>query len=380
LSDVFSPDIDNIKEKGLFRELRPVSPAPAGRVLIAGKEYVNFSSNDYLGLASHPQVKKAAALAAEKYGAGGTSSRLLGGTFEVHALLESALASLKRQEAALVYPSGFQANIGIISSVVSDGDCVIMDSFNHASLWDGAKLSGARIFIYAHRDLNSLEKVLARAKDYRRKLIVTDSLFSMDGDIAPLRGIAELAASHGALTMIDEAHSTGVFGVSGSGLAEELGVEKKIDIVMGTLSKALGAQGGFVCGSKKLIEYLVNKSRSFIYSTALSPVTAAAALKAVELIGTEPARRKKLLENAASLRKTFAARGFDISGSESQIIPVVMGSVEKTAALSEKLFMAGMLAPAIRPPTVPEEKCRIRISLTSEHSLEDINKMAAVIA
>ena len=180
--------------------------------------------------------------------------------------------------------------------------------------------------------------------------------------------------------MIDEAHSTGVFGVSGSGLAEELGVEKKIDIVMGTLSKALGAQGGFVCGSKKLIEYLVNKSRSFIYSTALSPVTAAAALKAVELIGTEPARRKKLLENAASLRKTFAARGFDISGSESQIIPVVMGSVEKTAALSEKLFMAGMLAPAIRPPTVPEEKCRIRISLTSEHSLEDINKMAAVIA
>jgi 8-amino-7-oxononanoate synthase len=346
-------ELSKIKNAGLQRSLRVIAPG-----------ILNFSTNNYLSLSEDPRVRSAAAEAAQKYGAGGTSSRLIAGTTDLHAELETALASFKRTEAALVYPSGFQTNIGVISALLGEGDCVIMDKLNHASLWDAAKLSKARVFVYEHRDMDSLDKVLARTKEYKKKLVVTDSLFSMDGDLAQLDDIAALANQYGCWTMTDEAHSTGIFSENG-----------KIDIIMGTLSKALGSQGGFVCGSKDLIEFLVNKSRSFIYTTALAPACAGAALESIKIIREEPGRGKSLLERSAALRAKLKAKGFDTLDSESQIIPVMTGDVAATLALSDKLLSKGIFVPAIRPPTVPEGKCRLRVSLTYSHTEEDIDKL-----
>ncbi len=374
-NDELKNQLDKLKVDGMYRELRVITSAPGRDITIAGKTYVNFSSNNYLALAAHPEVKKAAVAAIEKYGAGGTSSRLVAGTLDIHAELEAKLAGLKRTEKALVFPTGFQTNSGIISTLLSAGDCIIMDRLNHASLWDAAKLTGARVFVYPHRDISGLEKVLKRAKEYKKKLVVTDSVFSMDGDIAPLKDIVLLAKKYGAITMIDEAHSTGVLGENGRGLAEHEGVEGEVDIIMGTLSKALGSQGGFVCGSKDLIEYLVNKSRAFIYTTSLAPVMAAAALKAIEIVQREPERRNKLKELSNDLRGRLDKLGINTAGSETQIIPAVFGSLERTLELSKKLLGAGILAPAIRPPTVPEGECRSRFSLTSDHNENDVIKL-----
>ncbi|MCX5782252.1 MAG: 8-amino-7-oxononanoate synthase [Elusimicrobia bacterium] len=372
-------ELEYAKAKGLFREMKIISSAPEKEIVFNGKKYLNFSSNNYLNLATDPEVKKAAIEAIQKYGAGGTSSRLVAGTLDIHLQLEQKLASFKHTQSALVFPTGFQTNAGVISTLVKDGDCIIMDRLNHASLWDGAKLSGARIFIYQHKDLNALEKVLKRASEYRRRLIVTDTVFSMDGDLAPLKEIVTLAKKYNAWTFVDEAHATGIFGKNGSGLCEYFGVEKDVDVIMGTLSKALGSQGGFVCGKKELIDYLVNFCRSFIYTTSLSPSSCAAALKSIELIEKDPERRRNLLDRAKNLRKGLNDKGFDTGASESQIIPLMAGSVEKAMALSKKFFENGIFAPAIRPPTVPENECRIRFSLMSSHSDEDLDKLLNVL-
>jgi len=374
-NEELSKDLNKIKTLGLYRKLKTITSAPGREVVISGKTYVNLSSNNYLGLSEHPAVKKAAIDAIEKYGAGGTSSRLVAGTLAIHEELEEKLASLKKTEKALVCPSGFQTNSAVISALIGAGDCLIMDRLNHASLWDASKLTGARVFVYPHRDMNGLEKVLKRASSYKRKLIATDSVFSMDGDIAPLKEIVSLAKKHGAITMIDEAHSTGVLGANGGGLAEYAGVECAVDIIMGTLSKALGSQGGFVCGSGKLIEYLINKSRAFIYTTSLAPASAAAALEALNIVKKEPERREKLKDLSASLRKRLKEAGLDTAGSETQIIPVVFGSLERTLEVSKKLLEAGIFAPAIRPPTVQEGECRLRFSLTSDHNEDDLLKV-----
>jgi 8-amino-7-oxononanoate synthase len=286
--------------------------------------------------------------------------------------LEEGLARRKGTEAALVFPSGFQTNAGILPVLVRAGDCVIMDRLNHASLWDAAKMSGARLFAYEHRDPGALEMILRRAHEYRRKIVVTDSVFSMDGDCAPLAEVAALANRYEAWTMIDEAHATGIFGEHGHGLAEHCGVEGKIDIVMGTLSKALGSQGGYVCGKRQLIELIINKSRPFIYSTALAPACAAAALAALALIDREPDRRRSLLARSSNLRIRLKDTGFDTGASESQIIPVLTGTIANTLRVAEQLFERGVFAPAIRPPTVPENECRIRFSVTCEHTDEDL--------
>jgi 8-amino-7-oxononanoate synthase len=361
LKEFLTNELEKLRPKGLLRELR----------LVKG---LNFSSNNYLGLANDPRVMKASCEAVEKFGAGGTSSRLIAGTLDIHLELEEKLAALKSKEKALVYPSGYQTNVGVISALCNSGDCIIMDRLNHASLWDGARLSGARIFVYPHRDMDGLERILKRTKGYQKKLIITDSVFSMDGDLAPLREIVELAQEHKCWTMVDEAHATGIFGKKGSGLCELLGVESGIDIVMGTLSKALGSQGGFVCGSKELIDFLINRSRAFIYSTALSPASAGAALKALELVETEPERRETLLNNSGLL-----ARNLNIK-SASQIIPLFVGDTAKTIELSAKLFEKGIYAPAIRPPTVPENECRLRFSLTFDHTPDDIKKLVDALS
>ena len=368
-------ELELAKSKGLFRELKTLGSSSGRDIEFGGRKYINFSSNNYLDLAGHPAVIAAAKKALDKYGAGGTSSRLIAGTLDIHSELEKKLASFKHCESSLVFPSGYQTNLGVISALAKEGDCVIMDKLNHASLWDGAKLSGARIFVYPHRDIAALEKVLKRAKAYRRKLVVTDSVFSMDGDLAPLKEISELSKQYGAWTFVDEAHATGVFGDKGSGLVEHSGAGKDIDIVMGTLSKALGSQGGFVCGKKLLIDYIVNFCRSFIYTTSLAPASCAAAIAALEIVEIEPERRKKLLLTASHLKKSLKGKGFDTGSSESQIIPLIAGSVERAAEISKKLLAEGIFAPAIRPPTVPENMSRIRFSLTAAHNEQDVARI-----
>jgi 8-amino-7-oxononanoate synthase len=380
LDDFLSAQLLQIQTAGLERKLRLISSNPCAHINIDGKKYVNFSSNNYLDLAHSAQIRKAAAQAAEKYGAGSVSSRLVGGNLEIHERLETELAAFKSKEKTLLLPSGYQANIGVISALAlkNANACVIMDKLNHASLWDGAKLSAARIFVYEHCDMTSFETVLKRARGYALKLAVTESVFSMDGDRAPLKDFVELCAKYGAVSMIDEAHSTGVFGKEGRGMAAELGIEDKADIIIGTLSKAFAAQGGFVCSSKKLIDFLINKSRAFIYTTAVSPIICAAALKALEIIKKSDDRREHLMKISQMLRDKLNEAGFNTSKSRSQIIPVITGSIENTNKLSESFLENGVFAPAIRFPTVPQGQARVRISLTAGHKQADIEKLLNV--
>lgn len=379
LEEILDNKLSEIQKAGLFRELRLIDSAPSAKVMHNGKEYINFSSNNYLGLAGDSEINKAAAEAIEKYGFGGTSSRLVGGYLKPHKDLETALAEFKNKEAALVFPSGYQTNLGVLSALGNiENTCIIMDKLNHASLWDGAKLSGARIFVYDHCDMNSLEKVLKRTRDYKLKIAVTESVFSMDGDIAPLKEFIDLCIKYGAASIIDEAHSTGLFGKEGRGLTDELGISDKVDIIIGTLSKAFGVQGGFVCSSLKFIDYLINKSRAFIYTTAVSPAICAAALKSLEIIKRSDDKREHLHNISNTLRTKLAEKGYT-SNSKSQIIPVIIGDIENTAKISQKLLENGIYAPAIRFPTVAKNSARIRISLIATHQKEDIEKLLEII-
>ena len=379
LEEILDDKLSEIQKAGLFRKLRLIDSAPSAKVMHNGKEYINFSSNNYLGLAGDSEINKAAAKAIEEYGFGGTSSRLVGGYLKPHKDLETALAEFKNKEAALVFPSGYQTNVGVLSALGSiENTCIIMDKLNHASLWDGAKLSGARIFVYDHCDMDSLEKVLKRARNYKLKIAVTESVFSMDGDIAPLKEFIDLCIKYGAASIIDEAHSTGLFGKEGRGLTDELGISDKVDIIIGTLSKAFGVQGGFVCSSRKFIDYLINKSRAFIYTTAVSPAICAAALKALEIIKRSDDKREHLHNISSTLRTKLAEKGYT-SNSRSQIIPVIIGDIENTSKISQKLLEKGIYAPAIRFPTVPKNSARIRISLIATHQKEDIERLLEIV-
>lgn len=362
-------ELKQLELSGLRRSL---SPRP-------GDGFINFASNDYLGLANDPRLKEAAIKTIERYGTSASSSRLLSGTSDIHSELEFALAKLKGAETSLVFSSGYQANIGAITSLMSLGDAVIIDRLCHASIIDACHLSGAKLLVYKHCDLNNLEHVLSRSSQYRRRLIITEGVFSMDGDIAPLPGIAVLAKRYGAWIMVDDAHGTGVLGQDGSGTTGLMNVAGKIDIIMGTLSKALGSLGGFIAGSKELIEILVNKARPFIYTTALPPAQAAAALQAIKIIKEEPWRREKVLGLAANLRQALASLGLKIVDGNSTIVPVILGNVAPTMKYAEVLYKNGILAPAIRPPTIPQGSSRIRFSLTANHITNDINKVAQVL-
>lgn len=358
-----------------------MSSVPSSRVIVDGKKFLNFSSNNYLDLAGNKEINEAAKAALDEYGAAGASSRLVGGNLPIHKMLEENIASFKNKESALIFPSGYQANVGVISALASKADnaCIIMDKLNHASLWDGAKLSGCRIFVYEHCDMRSFEKILRRTKDYKLKLAITESVFSMDGDTAPLCEFSSLCVQYGAVSIVDEAHSTGVFGKGGAGLACELGIEDKIDITIGTLSKSFAAQGGFVCACARLIDFLINKSRAFIYTTAISPAICGAALKALEIIKKSEDKRAALLNNAKYLRQKLGCLGFGVGNSASQIIPIIIGDIKTAEKLSDKLYKSFILAPAIKPPTVPEGQARIRISLTSGHTRQDVEKLAEAV-
>ena len=352
----------------------------AARASLGQRELVHFSSNDYLGLAADPRLAAAVreVLASEGWGSG--ASPLVSGYSQLHQRLEEELARFEGTEAALLFGSGFAANAGCVAALVGPGDAIYSDRKNHASLWDGCRLSRADVRVYPHGDWRHLEQQLAQSQRYRRRLIVTDSLFSMDGDLAPLAELVELAERYEAMLMIDEAHATGVFGPQGRGVAEQLGLEDRIPIRVGTLSKALGAIGGFVAGSRALIEWLVNRARPYIFSTASPAACAAAARAALQIVIEEPQRRVGLLEQAASLRTALQEQGWRLGPSASQIIPLIVGEPEEALRLSRALHERGFFVPAIRPPTVPEGEACLRISLTAGHTPEMIAGLLDALA
>jgi 8-amino-7-oxononanoate synthase len=349
-------------------------------IIIDGHELINFGANDYLGLAADPRLAKAAADAAATEGWGAGASPLVTGHSAAHAELERALAELEGTEAALVFNSGFAANCGTVAALVGAGDGIYADAKNHASLIDGCRLSRAEIHVYRHGDVEHLTELLQESSRYRRRLIVTDSLFSMDGDLAPLVQLAQLAERYQAMLMVDEAHATGVFGAHGRGVAEHLGVEDGIHVRMGTLSKALGSAGGFVAGRRDLIEWLVNRARSYVFSTALPPAVAAAATAALKIVHDEPQRRRELLHRAAMVRKKLSEQGWNVGHSASQIIPIYIGQPERTMQLAQKLRERGLLVPGIRPPSVPPGESLLRISLSFAHTSAMLDNLLAALA
>jgi glycine C-acetyltransferase len=372
--DFIQNELEELKRQGLYRKLRRVEGEQGPTLMLDGRKVLNFSSNNYLGLANHPALKKAAKEAIDRYGCGAVASRLISGNMTLHEELEEKLAKLKGTEAALVFNSGFQANVGIIPALAGEGDAIFSDELNHASIIDGCRLARAKTAVYPHCDPAALENALKNSQANGRKLIVTETLFSMDGDEAPLAEIVELSERYGALVMVDEAHATGVAGPNGAGIAAKLGLSDRIPIQMGTLGKALGGFGAYVAGSRALRELLINRCRSFIFTTALPPAVLAAAIAAIDLLYQEPQRRLTLWHNIRALREGLRNLGFSLGSGESQIVPLVIGDAEKCMAFSERLLQKGVFAQGIRPPTVPEGTSRLRITLMATHTHEHLHR------
>ncbi len=373
--------LDELRAAGLSRNRRRVRSLAGGWCEIGERRLRNFASNDYLNLAHDPRLAEAARTAMSEAGVGATASALVSGRSPYHEALEDRLAKFERQESAVLFPTGYAANVGTIAALVDERDVIFCDRLNHASLIDGCRLSGAKLLVYRHDRLDKLETALERGKDYQRRWVVTDSLFSMDGDTAPLAELVDLGARFDARLIVDEAHATGVFGNQGRGIAEWRGVEDRIAVRIGTLSKALGTLGGFVAGSEILCDWLWNKARSQMFSTAFPPAICAAACRAVDLIEQEPWRRAHLLALANSLRERILDLGFEIPpGSVGPIVPVIFGEIEQTLQVARDLEEAGFLVAAIRPPTVPQGTSRIRITLTAAHIEEDVESLVRCLA
>jgi glycine C-acetyltransferase len=371
-------ELENLHNKGLYRSLRCVEGDQGPTLLIDGREVINFSSNNYLGLANHPVLREAAKVAIDRYGCGSGASRLISGNMTLHEELESKIAQLKETEAALVFNSGFQANTGIIPVLVGEGDVILSDALNHASIVDGCRLARATIVVYRHCDLNELERGLKNSLPNCRKLIVTESLFSMDGDEAPLADIVSLAERHGAMVMVDEAHATGVYEPKGAGIVAKLGLSERVLVQMGTLGKALGGFGAYVAGSKALRELLINRCRSFIFTTSLPPAVMAMSIAAIDLSQREPERRQALRNNCQLLRDGLESLGYSLGTSRSQILPLMIGDATRCMKLSEDLLQRGIFAQGIRPPTVPAGTSRLRITLMATHAREQIDEALKV--
>lgn len=375
--DFICDELRLLEETGLYRTPVVIEGVQGPHVTVGGNRYLSFCSNNYLGLADHPRIKEAAMEAISSYGWGARASRLMSGTSILHERLETEIARFKSTEAALVFPTGYMANLGAICSLAGRGDLIICDRFNHASIIDASRQSGADLRVYAHNDVEALERILTRAShNYEKILIVTDGVFSVDGDIAPIPEIVSVAGrfAHQVMTMVDDAHGTGVFGRRGGGLLEHFGRKGGVDIQMGTLSKALGGTGGFVAGSRELIEFLKNKSRSFIFTTAIPPAACAAGLEALRLIGGDEGieRRERLWEGCRHLEKGLNAIGFRTTV-QSPIVPVILGEPQRALDAAKILFEKNLLVPAVRPPTVPRGTSRLRISLTSDHVIEHLD-------
>ncbi|MBI3995730.1 MAG: 8-amino-7-oxononanoate synthase [Nitrospirae bacterium] len=368
--------IDQLKADGLFRSLRRVEPDPlgrSGRLIIDGRPAILLASNDYLGLAGHPRVKEAAVAAIQRYGFGGGAARLISGNALPHAALEERIARFKRAEAALVFSTGYMANLGLLSCIIPSDGLLITDRLCHASLMDGCRASGRRFRVFDHADPNHLDRLLAKRPANQPALVVTDGVFSMDGDIAPLPALVEIARRRGAAVFVDDAHATGVIGKEGRGTVEHFGLEPGSVIQMGTLGKALGCFGAYVAGSRVLIDYLINKAKTFIYTTALPPAVTAAALAAFDVIEKEPEILERLRHNRNHYAEGIKSLGFDTLQSETPIIPIMIGDSRSALAFSERLLEAGIFAPAIRPPTVPKGTARIRTTIMATHSRDDLD-------
>ena len=356
------------KKDNLLRVLYPANVRRKGRIYFKEKEYYDFSSNDYLGLADHAALKEAAKAAVEKFGIGSSASRLLSGDLQIHHELEEKTALLKGKQSALVFNSGYQANVGIISCLYKAGDAIFSDRLNHASIIDGISLSAARLFRFRHNDMDHLESLLKKTDGrFKNRLIITETIFSMEGDRPPLKELVSLKEKYNCKIMVDEAHATGIFARDGSGVVAEEDLADRIDLIMGTFGKALGSFGAYIACSKKIKEHLINTCRSFIYSTALPAVVIAANIAALELLEKEPFRRNVLLKNAAYFRSELEKIGLEVRG-ESQIVPLIIGDVAKLLALSGYLRQEGFWVLPIRPPTVPAGQGRLRLSLSYHHN------------
>jgi 8-amino-7-oxononanoate synthase len=372
-------DLEAHRRRGLYRVRRHLQSGQAARVRLHGRELINFSSNDYLALAGDVRLARAAGAAARRYGCGAGASPLVSGYSPPLRSLERALADWEGAEAALVFSSGYAANLALVSALAGSADAVFSDALNHASLIDGCRLSHAAVYVYRHNDANHVADLLrTEGRSARRRLIVSDTVFSMDGDVAPLAELVELAERFDCLLLIDEAHATGVLGEHGRGLTDSLkpgSWPAERVIKMGTLSKALGAQGGFVCGSRRLISWLVNRARPYIFSTALAPPAAAAARRGVEVVRQEPERRRHVLALAERLRQELRQRGGIVGDSCCQIVPLIVGEAQQAVKLSRCLQAQGLLIPAIRPPSVPEGTARLRLSVTAAHTEADVMRL-----
>ena len=373
-----SERLAELESSGLRRRLRVVEGPQGPEVVLDGRPVLLLCSNNYLGLADHPRLRRAAADAALSLGTSAGASRLISGSMPIHAELESRLAEFKGTEAALLFGSGYLANTGAIATLAQRDEIVFSDELNHASIIDGCRLARAETFVYRHADTEHLEWGLRRAAE-RAALIVTDGVFSMDGDIAPLPELADLARRHRCRLLVDEAHATGCIGPGGRGSVAAAGVTDEVDVIVGTLGKALGGYGAYVCGSRELVDFLVNSARPFIFSTAPPPPSVAAALAALELLTECPERVERLQVNAAALREGLRSEGLEPIGSETQIVPLVIGEADDTMALCERLLAEGVFAQAIRPPTVPPGTCRLRLTTMATHGIADLRHAARLI-
>jgi 8-amino-7-oxononanoate synthase len=372
---MFERELSQLEQNRLFRKIMVIdsnkNDGPC--VTIGGRDITLLCSNDYLGLANHPALRQAASKAMDRYSFGSGGSRLISGTGPLHQALEDRIARFKGTETALLFNSGYAANTGVIPSITGIGDVILSDSLNHASIIDGCRLSKADVMVYRHKDVGEVETLLKKELNARRKLIVTDGVFSMDGDIAPLQDLVFLSEKYDAILMVDDAHGTGVLGKTGRGTVEHLGLSGRVPIQIGTLGKAFGSFGAYVAGSKDLINILINRARSFIYSTALPPSVCAASLAAIDIVEQDPERRERLWKNRNRFVNGLNSTGISTGNSETPIIPIIIGDSGRALNVAEKLFEYGIYAPAVRPPTVPANSARIRATVTAAHIENDID-------
>lgn len=365
-------ELDEMRDKGVYRELVQMNTEQGSKVQIDGRNVIQLSSNNYLGLTSHPRLRHAAIEAINAFGVGTGSVRTIAGTFKMHAELEQKLADFKHTEAALVFQSGFTTNQGVLSAILTDKDVVISDELNHASIIDGIRLTKAARRVYTHVDMESLEVALKETQSYRKRLIVTDGVFSMDGNIAPLPAIVELAEKYEALVMVDDAHASGVLGDNGRGTVNHFGLDGRVHIQVGTLSKAIGVLGGYVAGPKALIDYLIHKGRPFLFSTSHPPAVTMANMAAIDVLLSEPELIERLWENTTFFKEGLLALGYDIGSSMTPITPVIVGEDRAAYELSDRLLEYGVFAQGIVFPTVAKGKARVRTIVTAEHSKEEL--------
>jgi len=364
------------EEEGLLRVLRPADSRKGGKIYFDGREFFDFSSNDYLGFSNHPRLKGVVKKTIENSGTSASASRLLSGDLKIFHQLEEKVAKFKDKESALIFNSGYQANMGIISALYGRGDAIFCDRLSHASIIDGVAVSGAKLFRFRHNDMEHLKSLLKKNADkFVNCLIVTETIFSMDGDRCPLKELVEIKNKYGCKLFVDEAHATGIFGINGSGVVEQENLAHQVDLIMGTFSKALGSFGAYLACDEKIKQYLINTSRSFIYSTALPPAIIAADIEALNIVKDEPHRRQTLLAKADYFRQKLQMAGLDVRGS-SQIIPLIIGDAEKAVEISELLKRYGFWVLPIRPPTVPSNESRLRFSLSFDHCKEVLQELA----